>query len=93
MGIEIIYPIAIALGLGLFVLLLVRSCIARSRPYALPTLIAATAFALVLNIDGHKAGYYWEYLIMWFCLGAIMFGLHAHMIKWIVARQAKTLSS
>ncbi len=90
MGIEAFVPIVLALGVVLFALLLVRSIFASSRPYALPTLLAALAFAGFLNSrDGHQQGYFWSSLIAWFCLGAIMFGLHAHAIKWLVGRKYK----
>lgn len=88
MGPEIIYPIAIALGLFLFGLLAFRSLSAHTRPYALPTLLAAIVFALILNAEGHKPGYYWSYLIVWFCLGAVVFGVHAHAIRWLVAQRS-----
>jgi len=79
MGSEIIFPIGVGLGLALFGWLSFRTFNARTRPYALPTLVAALAFAFALN-DGHGPGYYWYYLVDWFCLGAIIFGLHAHAI-------------
>jgi hypothetical protein len=88
MGNEFLYPLGVALGLALFAWLLFRSFFARSRPYALPTLVAAVVFALVQN-DRPSPGYFWHYLVDWFCLGAIFFGLHAHAIQWLTSRVVK----
>ncbi|MEQ1802455.1 MAG: hypothetical protein ABL989_11065 [Gammaproteobacteria bacterium] len=88
MGSEIIFPIGLWLGLFVFAWLLFRSFHARSRPFSLPTLLAALAFAFALN-DGSKPGYYWYYLVDWFCLGAIIFGLHGHAIRWLIGRGAQ----
>jgi hypothetical protein len=94
MGIEAFVPIVLALGVTLFALLLIRSLSTSSRPYALPTLLAALAFAgFMNNRDGHQQGYFWSSLIAWFCLGAIMFGLHALAIKWLVRRTAGVAAS
>ncbi len=88
MGNEFMYPLGVALGLALFAWLLFRSFFARSRPYALPTLLAAVVFALVQN-DRPSPGYFWYYLVDWFCLEAIFFGLHAHAIQWLTSRMVK----
>jgi hypothetical protein len=92
MGSEIIFPIGVGLGLLLFAWLVVRTFYPRSRPFSLPTLLAALAFAFILN-GGGKPGYYWYYFIDWFCLGAIIFGLHAHAIQWLVSRGSKKVAS
>ena len=92
MGNEFLYPLGVALGLALFVWLLFRSFRARTRPYALPTLLAAVVFALVQN-DRPSPGYFWYYLVDWFCLGAIVFGLHAHAIQWLTRGTVKRNAS
>ena len=88
MGNEFVYPLGVAIGLALFAWLLYRSFIPRARPHALPTLLAALIFAFVQN-DRPTPGYFWYYLVDWFCLGAIFFGLHAHAIQWLSSRTVK----
>jgi hypothetical protein len=90
MGIEALVPIVLMLGVALFAFLIARSFDPVARPYALPTLVAALAFAAFLNSrDGHQHGYFWSSLIAWFCLGSIIFGLPAHLIRWLVQRHGR----
>ena len=94
MGSEVIFPIGLGLGGVLFAWLIFRSFYARSRPYSLPTLLAAITFAFALSDHGKRDYYwYWYSFVDWFCLGAIIFGLHAHAIKWLVSRSAKSAAS
>lgn len=86
MGSEIIFPIGIGLGVALFVWLFASSFFRRFRPYSIPTLLYALVFALLFTSD-NKPGYYWYYFVDWFCLGAILFGVHAHAIRWLVQRR------
>ena len=89
MGSEIIFPAAAILGIGLFAFLAFRSFSKIARPYAAPTLLAAIAFAFVLNDRAQPPHNDWVYWLDWFCLGAIVFGIHAHAIRWLVQRQIR----
>src|SRR5580765_5120143 len=86
MGIEAFVFLVPMLGIGLFLWLAVHSYLPVSRPFALPTLLAALIFAFILvaRLDPDK-DHYWSALIACFCIGAIVFGLHAHAIRWLVS--------
>jgi hypothetical protein len=92
MGIEALVFIVWPVGVGLGVLLVIQSSDAKYRPYALPTLIAsiASAFAFVVPFKPDP-GFYWNTYIACFCVSAIVFGLHAHMIRWLVNRRAAAI--
>ena len=94
MGVEAFVPVVLMLGVALFIFLIARCFNAAARPYSLPTLLAAAGFAAFLNFrDGHAPGYFWSSLIAWFALGAIVFGVHAHVIRWLVKRQGNGSAS
>ena len=90
MGIEALVPMVWAFGIGLFIWLAVRSFLANYRPFALPTLLASLAFgfAFVGQLKPDP-DFYWNSFMACFCVGGIIFGLHAHAIKWLVNRRAK----
>jgi hypothetical protein len=93
-GVEALVPVVLMLGAALFAFLIARSFDPVARPYTLPTLLAAVAFAAFLSSrDGHQHGYFWSSLIAWFCLGSIIFGLHAHLIRWLVRRLGRNGSA
>lgn len=88
MGIEGLVPIILVVGVGLFLFLIARSFDRAARPYALPTLLAAIGFAAFLSSrDGHDRSHLWSSFIAWFGLGAIVFGVHAHLIRWLSNRR------
>ena len=95
MGIEIIYPIAWLISACALILLIWRSRDPDSRPYTLPTLILSVAIALVLAWSDHAdavyrkphlAPPYWQYFFVWFAPPALVLGLHAHLIRWLVRK-------
>ena len=86
MGIEIIYPIGAGLGVVVLIWLVIRSFMPRSRPFALPTLLAALLVAF-FERDRVSPDFYWMALLDVFFLGAVAFGLHAHAIQWLVGRR------
>ena len=90
MGIEALVPIVWVFGVGLFIWLAVRSFSANYRAFALPTLLASLAFgfAFVGRLKPDP-GFYWNSFMACFSVGGILFGLHAHAIKWLVNRRAK----
>jgi hypothetical protein len=93
MGIEALVPVVLAFGIGVFIWLVVRSFSANSRPFALPTLLASlvSAIAFVGRLKPDP-GFYWSSFIACFSVGAIVFGLHAHAIKWLVSRRDKRVA-
>jgi hypothetical protein len=80
MGTEIVVPICLVLSVAILIWLIVRSIQRPSRPFALPTLVAAVAFALLTTHDD-QYHHYWDFLVMDFVGGAILLGLQAHAIK------------
>jgi hypothetical protein len=94
MGVEGLVPLLLWVGCLLFVVLLWLSFPARSRPYALPTLVAAMALGAFLSSrDSHAAGYLWSSLVAWFGLGAIIFGAHAYAIRLLLKRRSARAAS
>ena len=85
MGIEalvfIVWPFGVAVGIWL----VFQSFSAKSRPFALPTLLAslASAFAFVVLLKP-DLGFYWNSFIACFSVSSIVFGLHAHAIRYLV---------
>jgi hypothetical protein len=71
------------------VLLVSRSFVALARRYALPTVIAsiASAFAFIIPLKP-APGFYWNSFIACLSVSAIVFGLHARTIRWLVDRRA-----
>ena len=88
MGIEalafVVWPFGVAVG----ILLVSRSLDPKSRPFALPTLLVSivSAFVFVVPLKPDP-GFYWNSFIACFSVSAIVFGLHAHMIQWLVRRR------
>jgi hypothetical protein len=70
-------------GVGLFVFLVARSFNPEARPFALPALLAAIGFAILLDWRNgrHAPGYLWSALIAWFALSATICGVLAHIIR------------
>jgi hypothetical protein len=91
-GSEIIFPIAAVLDVIFFVWLLVRSVMKRSRPFALPTFFASLAFAFLFTRDD-QYHHYWDWFVLHYCGGVILFGLQAHAIQWLVARRDQRSAS
>jgi hypothetical protein len=89
MGIEALVLVVWPFGVGAGLWLIYRSFLPKSRPFALPTLIAslAAAFAFVVPLEPDP-GFYWNSFIACFSASAIVFGMHAHFIWWLVNRRA-----
>ena len=99
MGTEIIYPIAWFIGACALVLLIIRSWKAESRPYALPTLVLSVAIALALAWNDYAVDVYrnpqhtpayGHYFLVWISLPALILGLQAHLVRWLVGRKIKS---
>jgi len=99
MGGEIIYLIAWVISAFSLILLVARSRNKDSRPYALPTLVLSTCIALVIAWSAHEDAVYrkpllalpyWQYFLVWFAPPALILGLQAHLIRWLVRRQTKS---
>lgn len=88
MGSEIAPALAAFLSIVILAWLTVRSIQRRSRPFALPTLIATVIFALITTSDD-QYHHYWDLFVMNYVGGAILLGLQAHAIKWLVGRHAR----
>jgi hypothetical protein len=93
-GVEPMGPEALVLFVWLFGIvaagwLVWRSFHAKSRPFALPTLLASlvSAYALANPLLKPVPGYFWNAYIACFSLGAIFFGLHAHAMRWLLRRR------
>ena len=84
MGVEIIYPIGVALGLLVFALLTRQLLLPASRPYALATLVVASLIAVRFTFVNHKEGYFLEYLVIWFGLVGLVVGALAHFARYLV---------
>ena len=65
-----------------------RSFLAKSRPFALPTLLASlvSAHALVVSMLNPDPGYYWNSYVACFCASAVILGPLAHAIRWLLSR-------
>jgi hypothetical protein len=86
MGPEVlIVPLSIV-GALLCGLLGYRSLVPASRPFALPTFVAALLWAYYGAVEFRKPDDFWTYFFLSFVGGAVLFGLHAHAIKWLIAR-------
>lgn len=94
MGIEALVFVVWPFGVGVGIFLFWRSLAPKARPFALPTLLASIvasfAFVPLLKPD---PGYYWNSFIACFSVSVIVFGLHAHMIKWLVNRRTEPVAS
>jgi hypothetical protein len=86
MGGEVLVTAAAALGLLLFAFLLWRSLLRATRPYALPTLLFSCAIGIYGAWGKSPANVLFGFLIG-FLAGAILFGAHAHAIKWLNERR------
>ena len=89
MGVEILLPICAVLSVGIIIWLSIRSIQRRSRPFALPTLVATVVFAFVTTSDD-QYHHYWDSFVLNYVGGAILLGLQAHAIKWLISRQARS---
>ncbi len=98
MGTEIIYPIAWLISSVALILLVARLWNPGARPYALPTLVISVAVALVMawfdHVDAtyqkpHLVAPYWQYFLTRLALPAVILGLQAHLIRWLVRRGSK----
>jgi hypothetical protein len=96
MGIEIIYPIAWLISIVALIWLIARSRNQEPRSYALPTLLISIAIALFLAWNDRSGDLYnkpdhispfWQYFLTWFAPVALVLGLHAHLIRWLVVRR------
>jgi hypothetical protein len=88
MGTEIVPPICAFLTVAILAWLVVRSIQRRSRPFALPTLVATVIFVLVTTNDD-QYHHYWSFFVMNYVGGAILLGLQAHAIRWLLSRSAR----
>ena len=86
MGTEIVFLVAALFSTLLLMWLVVRSWLRASRPYALPTLTISVLVALVWARFDSPTQHYWAYALIWFGPAAVVLGLHAHAIKWLVTR-------
>ena len=92
MGTEVLFLVALLVGASLLVWLVVRSLRASTRTYALPTLICASLVAVLGTISGTDAPLDFSALVTWFCYGAIVLGIHAHLIRFIAARSSRSVA-
>ena len=87
MGPEILGPMLGQLGavVGAILLLFLayRSALARARPFALPTLLASLIAAACCTAMSYQGGI--AAFLFFFAPAAIVFGLHAHAIKWLTS--------
>ena len=85
MGGEALFTIAAALGAAAFLYLVYRCWQASTRPYALPTLVFSVGAGLWSGYGTPLHSYYIFFLVG-FLLGAVIFGLHAAIIKTLIAK-------
>lgn len=87
MGGEIlIYPL-IMLGISLCLFLAYRAFKTDSRPYALPTLIFTILWSCYFAFTAKPQGWFWFSFFINFIVGAVIFGLQAHFIKWLYEKR------
>ena len=55
----------------------------RSRPFALPTLVASALWAWCGAVRFRKPDYFWTYYFLSFVFAAIVFGTFAIAVKWL----------
>lgn len=93
MGPEIfITPLAI-FGALLCIFLCYRAYRRDSRPFALPTLVASLLWSYYSAVEFKKPDYFWTYYFLSFVGAALIFGLHAHGIKWLLGRSLNKASN
>ena len=71
------------LGMTSAALLAYRSAQSRSRPFALPTLVASALWAWCGAVRFRKPDYFWTYYFLSFVFAAIVFGTFAIAVKWL----------
>lgn len=86
MGGEILIFIGAGLAAFVFLLLSYRAFIPTARPYAIPTIIFASAVGVYEASIAIAGNTIWLFLF-WFLLGALVFGAHAHAIMWFRERR------
>jgi hypothetical protein len=82
MGLWVVAPI----GVFSLIWLIVRCFSPTARPFALPTLLASLLATFVVSAR-MGPGSIWVDLFAAFGIAAVIFGLHAHAIKWLIARR------
>lgn len=88
MGPEILVYFVAALGLATFLRLCIHSARQATRVYALPTLLASTAAALVLS-NSVPAAHFAIWFLLYFVPCATVFAGLAVLIRWVVGANSK----
>lgn len=86
MGGEVFILIGAGLGGCTLAFLIYRVTISSARPCALPTIVFSAGVAAYEGVFTRAVGGVWEFLF-WFLIAAIVFGAHAHAIRWLRERR------